>query len=96
MTTLELQGQAARQAARVLARTGTREKNEALEAIAQGLLRRQEEILTANQEDVAAARESGMSQAMLDRLTLTAQRIAGIVEGKNVGTRFSARRGALQ
>lgn len=81
MTTLELQGQAARQAARVLARTGTREKNEALEAIAQGLLRRQEEILTANQEDVAAARESGMSQAMLDRLTLTAQRIEGIVEG---------------
>lgn len=81
MTTLESQGQMARQAARVLACAGTQQKNQALEGIAQALLRRQDEILAANQEDVEAGRAGGMSPALLDRLTLTAQRIAGIVEG---------------
>ena len=81
MTALQQQGHAAKTAAYTLAATGTAKKNDALEAIAKILTERQTEWLAANAQDVAAARESGMRSAMLDRLTLTPERIAGIVEG---------------
>ncbi|MCI8909700.1 MAG: glutamate-5-semialdehyde dehydrogenase [Oscillibacter sp.] len=81
MTALQRQGQAAKAASYALATAGTAKKNEALEAIARVLTERRDLWLAANAEDVAAARESGMAPAMLDRLTLTEERIAGIVEG---------------
>ena len=81
MTALQQQGAAAKAASRVLAMAGTARKNEALEAIAAALTARQEEWLAANAEDIAAAKEAGMRPAMLDRLTLTPARIAGIVDG---------------
>ena len=81
MTALQHQGAAAKAAARTLAIAGTTKKNEALSAIADILTQRQEEWLSANAEDIAAAQEAGMRSAMLDRLTLTPARIAGIVDG---------------
>ena len=81
MTALQQQGAAAKAASYVLATAGTAKKNAALEAIAKVLTDRQEAWLAANAEDVAAAKEAGMRPAMLDRLTLTPERIAGIVEG---------------
>ena len=78
MTQLELQGAAAKAAARVLATAGTARKNQALDAIADALEKRQEEWLSANAADVAAARASGMGSAMLDRLTLTQKRVSDI------------------
>ena len=81
MTTLETQGLAAKNAARVLATAGAEEKNRALAAICQTLLARQEDILSANREDLKAAEEGGMIPALIDRLTLTPQRIEGMVEG---------------
>ena len=81
MTVLELQGKAAKEAARTLAVAGTDLKNKALDAICMALVRRQDEILAANELDLAIAKRNGMSAAMLDRLTLTAGRIDGIVEG---------------
>lgn len=81
MTVLETQGLAARNAARVLSVAGTDRKNEALEAIGNALLARQDEILTANEKDLEAARRNGMIPSLIDRLTLTAQRIEGVVEG---------------
>ena len=81
MTLLEQQGAASRAASYVLASAGTVRKNQALEAIAEILERRQDQWLEANREDVAAAEAAGMRPAMLDRLTLTQQRIAAIVEG---------------
>ena len=81
MTVLEQQGKAAKQAARTLAVAGADLKNKALDAICMALVRRQDEILAANELDVAIAKHNGLSAAMLDRLTLTAQRIDGIVEG---------------
>jgi len=81
MTALQQQGKAAKAATYILSATGTAKKNEALEAIAAILTARQDEWLAANALDVAAAKESGMRSAMLDRLTLTPARIAGIVEG---------------
>ena len=81
MTALQQQGAAAKAATYVLSTAGTAKKNAALEAIAAILTERQGEWLAANAEDVAAAKEAGMRPAMLDRLTLTAERIAGIVDG---------------
>ena len=81
MTVLETQGLAAKHAARVLAVAGADKKNEALRAICAALLERQEDILAANEKDLAAARESGMIPALIDRLSLDAKRIEGIVEG---------------
>ena len=81
MTILEKQGQAAKAAAYPLAGAGTAKKNAALQAIADILMDRQAKWLQANAIDIAAAKESGMRPAMLDRLTLTSERIAGIVEG---------------
>ena len=81
MTALQQQGAAAKAAAYVLATAGTAKKNRALEAIASILTERQAEWLAANAEDVAAAKEAGMRSAMLDRLTLTPERVAGIVDG---------------
>ena len=81
MTQLELQGLAARNAGRVLAIAGTAQKNAALEAIAQAIEARQEEILSANQTDMEAARAANMRPALQDRLALDAKRIAGVVDG---------------
>ena len=80
MTALQHQGAAAKKASRILATAGTAKKNEALEAIAKILTERQEEWLSANAEDIAAAKENGMRPAMLDRLTLNPDRVAGIVD----------------
>ena len=80
MTALQEQGRRAKAASYTLAAAGTARKNAALEAIADILTERRDEWLAANAEDIAAAREAGMRSAMLDRLTLTEERIAGIVE----------------
>ncbi len=81
MTALQEQGRLAKEATYVLATAGTQKKNAALEAIAEVLTLRQDEWLSANAADVSAAKEEGMRPAMLDRLTLTPERIAGIVDG---------------
>ena len=81
MTALQQQGQAAKDAAYVLSTVGTARKNAALAAIADTLAQHQSQWLEANAQDVAAAKEAGIRPAMLDRLTLTPERIAGIVEG---------------
>lgn len=81
MTALEKQGAAAKDAARFLSTAGTEVKNRALDAIAQALLDRQSEILEANAADLDSGRTAGLSAGLLDRLALTEERIAGIVEG---------------
>mgnify|MGYP001594447646 CR=1 FL=1 len=65
----------ARRAAPYLARAATDVKNRALLAIARVLDGRPGEILTANRQDVEAATASGISAALVDRLTLTEKRI---------------------
>ena len=80
MTALQEQARRAKAASYTLATAGTARKNAALEAIAETLTKRSAEWLAANGEDIAAAREAGMRPAMLDRLTLTEERISGIVE----------------
>ena len=77
MTLLEM-GLRARNAANALACMGSEEKNAALTAISQALLERSGEILAANREDIALAENAGLSKAMIERLTLTQERLAGI------------------
>lgn len=71
----------AKDASRVLARLDSATKNAALEAIASALDARVEEILEANAQDLAAGREAEIGDALLDRLKLTPERVAGIARG---------------
>ena len=61
--------QAAKKAARVLARTSTPAKNQALRTAAALLRQRSGSLLAENLQDVGAGRKDGLSAAMLDRLT---------------------------
>ena len=75
---LIVKGQRAKTAARRLAFISTAIKNEALLEIARGLEHDQAAILAANALDLAAGREAGLSEAMLDRLLLNPKRLAGM------------------
>lgn len=80
MTELQKMGAAAKEAAAVLRTAGEKKRRALLEA-AQALRDAAPEILAANAVDLAAARESGMRDAMLDRLTLTEARIEAMAQG---------------
>ncbi|HEY8303233.1 MAG TPA: glutamate-5-semialdehyde dehydrogenase [Solirubrobacteraceae bacterium] len=68
----------AREASRALARTDTSTKNAALRAIAESLRARAGEILSANESDLAAGRDAGIGDALLDRLRLDEGRVESI------------------
>jgi glutamate-5-semialdehyde dehydrogenase len=74
-------GEAARAAARELARSPTAARNRALEAAAEALRAREKTILAENAKDVKAARAEGNDDAFIDRLTLTAKAIEEMAEG---------------
>lgn len=57
------------------------EKNQALMAAAEGLVRDTEKIIVANAQDMQAGRENGMHAGMLDRLKLDEKRIYDMAEG---------------
>jgi len=71
---------AARSAAREVAKLDADAKNQALEAMAAALRAEQADVLAANAEDVARARAAGRGDAFIDRLTLTPARIDGIAD----------------
>ena len=74
-------GTLARAAARTLAMADAASKRAALEAAADAVEARTDEILAANARDMAFGRDKGLGPAMLDRLELTPERIAGIAAG---------------
>src|SRR5690242_602963 len=71
----------AKEASRVLSRLDSATRGAALEAIAASLEARLDEILDANAQDVRAGEEARISSALLDRLRLTPERVAGIRRG---------------
>ena len=73
-------GEAARTAARTVARADTAAKNRALASIASALTRDEARLLAANADDVAAARID-RDAAFVDRLTLTPKTIAAMADG---------------
>ena len=74
-------GTLARDAAAKLASVDTVTKNAALDAIADALVARADEIIEANKLDIAAAEENGIRKAMIDRLSLSKERIEGMADG---------------
>lgn len=75
---LKQMGQAAKDAAYVLAGASSAQKNHALTVIADELQAHARAILAANEKDILAGRNAGLSEAMLDRLLLNEQRLAAM------------------
>jgi glutamate-5-semialdehyde dehydrogenase len=73
--------ESAKRAAPVLATADTATKDSALERTADLLAERTDEVLEANAADVEAGRAAGLDAALLDRLTLTHERIGSIAQG---------------
>ena len=78
---LEQLGRQSQKASVVLAQVSMNDKNELLREAADQLVTNQNYILSENVKDVKAAMERGMSEALVDRLTLTVDRIEGMAEG---------------
>jgi len=76
-----LMGDRAVAASRALARLSARRKNSILEAMANEIDARREQIKAANSRDMEAGRAAGLSAALLDRLQLTDARIESMIKG---------------
>jgi glutamate-5-semialdehyde dehydrogenase len=74
-------GRKAREAAVELALASAEAKVAALHAAAKAVRSRQNEILAANAEDVAAAKANGTGAALIDRLALDPKRLEGVAKG---------------
>lgn len=77
--TMEEMGRKAKAAARVLATAGSR-KERALLLCGESLWKRRQELLEANALDMEAGAAAGLSQALLDRLRLTEDRIRSMAQ----------------
>jgi glutamate-5-semialdehyde dehydrogenase len=74
-------GDQALAASRRMVRLSSRKKNAILLAMADAIDHQRAQIKDANAQDIAAARTAGLSDAMIDRLTLTDARIDAMVTG---------------
>jgi len=81
--TIRKMARGAKKASKVMSILGTEKKNEALERVAQKLLSKAPTIKEENKKDLAYAKEKGLSEAMLDRLTVD----DGIIESMAKGLR---------
>ncbi|MFZ7187960.1 glutamate-5-semialdehyde dehydrogenase [Avibacterium avium] len=80
MTNLVEMGKQAKQAAFVLAQCSEKEKNHALQCIADQLEQQADRILAENEKDIQAAQQNGLSDALIDRLLLTPERLHAIAQ----------------
>ena len=74
-------GKRARAASRIMAKTDTDTKNNALLKIADLIIESQAKLLETNALDLAAGNANGLDAASLDRLELTPERIEAMAEG---------------
>ncbi|HMN86708.1 MAG TPA: gamma-glutamyl-phosphate reductase, partial [Bauldia sp.] len=74
-------GRAAREAARVLAITSTKDKNAALSAMAAAIRGNADAILAENALDLADAAGQKLAASFVDRLTLTPERVEAMAKG---------------
>lgn len=79
--TLNEIGIAAKAASRTMNRLGVLDKNRGLAAVAAALRENEKKLLAANESDVEKARANGMKESLVDRLTLTAERIDAMSTG---------------
>ncbi|MCR5796939.1 MAG: glutamate-5-semialdehyde dehydrogenase [Eubacterium sp.] len=80
---LNLIGANAKTAASLMNKLGVLDKNKGLEAVAKAIADNKNKIIEANNKDIEVARQNGMAESLVDRLTLTDERISGIIEGVN-------------
>ncbi len=80
MTQLEIMGANAKKAARFLMTAGSK-KNEALNAVAEALRANAETIIEANKIDIENGKKAGLTESLLDRLSLDKDRINGMADG---------------
>ncbi len=71
----------AKEASRKVAVLSTGAKDKALDAVARILEENKASVFAENRKDVAAAREAGMKESLVDRLELNEKKMRGIVEG---------------
>ena len=71
----------ARDASRGISAATTAQKNQALEAIAREIESNRKTLTEENQKDLQAAEQNGLTEAMIDRLRLTHDRIDGMAQG---------------
>ncbi|QQK80629.1 glutamate-5-semialdehyde dehydrogenase [Salicibibacter cibi] len=81
MTECKQQAQDAKTASQSLGLCTTTEKNEALQAMAREVMNREKDILAANDKDVAAGKQNGLSDYLLDRLRLSPERLQSMSDG---------------
>lgn len=81
MTELEMLCEKAAKAKYKVQRLSEEEKNQALRAVADKLLKEKGTILSENEKDLEAGRKKGIHPGLLDRLALTEDRIKGMAEG---------------
>lgn len=74
-------GKRARAASRAMSRADTAAKDAALDAIAAAIEAQKASLLEANEKDMQAGAADGLDAALLDRLELNDERIAGMAEG---------------
>ena len=80
-TAMEKLGIQAKQAEKSLAGLDSAKKDLCLKKVAQALLDEKNALIEANKADVAAAREKGMKESLIDRLVLNDARVQGMSEG---------------
>lgn len=80
-TYMQSLGREARKASRLMAKTETATKNQALIAMAAAIKRDEKALLAANARDLEEAQAKGLEAALIDRLTLTNKGIASMAEG---------------
>jgi glutamate-5-semialdehyde dehydrogenase len=71
----------AKEGARSIAKVSSEQKNAVLIKMAEALRKNAKELQGGNRKDIAAAQKKGLSKAMIDRLTLTPQRIEDMAKG---------------
>jgi glutamate-5-semialdehyde dehydrogenase len=76
-----MKASAAKEASRLLAVMSAQQKNNMLAAMAEAVAQNVKEILFHNEIDVEAAKESGLSPSLIDRLTLNEKRIDDMIKG---------------
>lgn len=72
---------AAKQTAPIVAKLSTETKNAVLLAAADALVAQTDAIISSNLKDIEAGRAAGLSESLIDRLSLDPARIAGIADG---------------
>jgi len=71
----------AKEASRKIAVLSTKSKDKALDVVAKVLEQNKESVFAENRKDVAAARDAGMKESLVDRLALDEKNMKAIVEG---------------